>query len=70
MKAQASSLPFTPVLAAMAAIVNTKLPQVGELLYVLFRLILLLFQEDKRSFSSVDHILATSDTLEALADDS
>ncbi|KAI1330403.1 hypothetical protein F5Y16DRAFT_408630 [Xylariaceae sp. FL0255] len=31
MKAQAASLPFTPVLAAMAAIVNTKLPQVGEL---------------------------------------
>jgi hypothetical protein len=29
MKAQAASLPFTPVLAAMAAIVNTKLPQVG-----------------------------------------
>ncbi|KAI7160095.1 Pre-mRNA-splicing factor [Hortaea werneckii] len=32
MKAQAASLPFTPVLAAMAAVVNTKLPQVGELL--------------------------------------
>ncbi|KAK5111113.1 pre-mRNA-splicing factor cwc22 [Meristemomyces frigidus] len=32
MKAQAVSLPFTPILAAMAAIVNTKLPQVGELL--------------------------------------
>ncbi|KAI0603083.1 MIF4G-domain-containing protein [Biscogniauxia sp. FL1348] len=32
MKAQAASLPFTPVFAAMAAIVNTKLPQVGELL--------------------------------------
>ncbi|KAL6859609.1 hypothetical protein J3F83DRAFT_748328 [Trichoderma novae-zelandiae] len=32
MKAQAASLPFTPVYAAMAAIVNTKLPQVGELL--------------------------------------
>lgn len=32
MKAQAASLPFTPILAAMAAIVNTKLPQVGELL--------------------------------------
>jgi pre-mRNA-splicing factor CWC22 len=31
-KAQAASLPFTPVYAAMAAIVNTKLPQVGELL--------------------------------------
>ncbi|RDA82453.1 hypothetical protein CP532_6950 [Ophiocordyceps camponoti-leonardi (nom. inval.)] len=32
MKAQAASLPFTPVYAAMAAVVNTKLPQVGELL--------------------------------------
>ncbi|TKA32338.1 Pre-mRNA-splicing factor cwc22 [Salinomyces thailandicus] len=32
MKAQAASLPFTPILAAMVAIVNTKLPQVGELL--------------------------------------
>jgi pre-mRNA-splicing factor CWC22 len=32
MKAQASSLPFTPIFAATAAIVNTKLPQVGELL--------------------------------------
>lgn len=32
MKAQAQSLPFTPVFAALAAIVNTKLPMVGELL--------------------------------------
>jgi pre-mRNA-splicing factor CWC22 len=32
MKAQAASLPFTPIYAAMIAIVNTKLPQVGELL--------------------------------------
>ncbi|ROW17487.1 hypothetical protein VPNG_00769 [Cytospora leucostoma] len=32
MKAQAASLPFTPIYAAMLAIVNTKLPQVGELL--------------------------------------
>ena len=32
MKAQAASLPFTPIYAAMAAIVNTKLPPVGELL--------------------------------------
>ena len=37
MKAQASSLPFTPVFAAVVAIINTKLPQVGEL--VLSRLI-------------------------------
>ena len=32
MKAQAASLPFTPIYATMAAIVNTKIPQVGELL--------------------------------------
>lgn len=37
MRAQASSLPFTPVFAALVAIINTKLPQVGEL--VLIRLI-------------------------------
>lgn len=32
MKAQAASLPFTPIYAAMVAVVNTKLPRVGELL--------------------------------------
>ena len=32
MKAQAAGLPFTPVFAALVAIINTKLPQVGELL--------------------------------------
>jgi hypothetical protein len=37
MKAQAASLPFTPVFAALVAIINTKLPQVGEL--VLMRII-------------------------------
>lgn len=37
MKAQAASLPFTPVFAALVAIINSKLPQVGEL--VLMRLI-------------------------------
>ena len=31
MKAQAASLQFTPVFAALVAIINTKLPQVGEL---------------------------------------
>ncbi|KAI6146189.1 armadillo-type protein [Pisolithus tinctorius] len=31
MKAQAPSLPFTPVFATLVAIINTKLPQVGEL---------------------------------------
>lgn len=37
MRAQASSLPFTPIFAALIAIINTKLPQVGDL--VLVRLI-------------------------------
>ena len=32
MKAQAASLPFTPIYAATVAIVNSKLPQVGQLL--------------------------------------
>ncbi|KAF8328865.1 uncharacterized protein EI90DRAFT_3063826 [Cantharellus anzutake] len=32
MKAQAASLPYTPVFAAVVAIVNAKLPQVGELI--------------------------------------
>lgn len=32
MKAQAASMPFTPVYAAVVAVVNTKLPQIGELL--------------------------------------
>ena len=31
MKAQSASLPFTPVFAAVIAVLNTKLPQVGEL---------------------------------------
>lgn len=34
MRAQASSLPFTPIFASLIAIVNTKLPQIGELLLV------------------------------------
>jgi pre-mRNA-splicing factor CWC22 len=33
MKAQAASLPFTPVFAALVSIINTKLPMVGELLF-------------------------------------
>ncbi|KAG0347267.1 AAA ATPase afg3 [Podila humilis] len=32
MKAQAASMPYTPVYAAIVAVVNTKLPQIGELL--------------------------------------
>ena len=47
MKAQAASLPFTPIYAAMAAIVNTKLPQVGELL--LTRLIIQFRKAFKRN---------------------
>ncbi|OTB08334.1 hypothetical protein M426DRAFT_316960 [Hypoxylon sp. CI-4A] len=51
MKAQAASLPFTPVLAAMAAIVNTKLPQVGELLVK--RLVIQFRKAFKRNDKSV-----------------
>ena len=38
MKAQAASPGFTPVFAALAAVVNTKFPEIGELL--LHRLVL------------------------------
>ena len=51
MKAQAASLPFTPIYAAMAAIVNTKLPQVGELL--LKRLIIQFKKAYKRNDKAV-----------------
>lgn len=51
MKAQAASLPFTPIYAAMAAIVNTKLPQVGELL--LGRLIVQFRKAFKRNDKAV-----------------
>ncbi|OJJ47906.1 hypothetical protein ASPZODRAFT_1808355 [Penicilliopsis zonata CBS 506.65] len=51
MKAQAASLPFTPIYAAMAAIVNTKLPQVGELL--LSRLIVQFRKAFKRNDKAV-----------------
>lgn len=51
MKAQAASLPFTPIYAAMAAIVNTKLPQVGELL--LARLIIQFRKAFKRNDKAV-----------------
>lgn len=52
MKAQAASLPFTPVFAALVAIINTKLPQVGEL--VLTRLI----SQFRRSFKRNDKVRA------------
>lgn len=50
MKAQAASLPFTPVFACLVAILNTKLPQVGEL--VLTRLI----SQFRRSFKRNDKV--------------
>lgn len=50
MKAQAASLPFTPVFAALVAVINTKLPQVGEL--VLTRLI----SQFRRSFKRNDKV--------------
>ncbi len=50
MKAQASSLPFTPVFSALVAIINTKLPQVGEL--VLTRLI----SQFRRAFKRNDKV--------------
>lgn len=51
MKAQAASLPFTPIYAAFAAIVNTKLPQVGELL--VSRLVMSFRKGFKRNDKSV-----------------
>jgi pre-mRNA-splicing factor CWC22 len=56
MKAQAASLPFTPIYAAMAAIVNTKLPGVGELL--LKRLIV----QFKKGFKRNDKAVCLSAT--------
>lgn len=56
MKAQAASLPFTPIYAAMAAIVNTKLPKVGELL--LSRLI----TQFKKGFKRNDKAVCLSAT--------
>ena len=50
MKAQAVSLPYTPVFAALVSIINTKLPQVGEL--VLHRLI----SQFRKSFKRNDKV--------------
>lgn len=50
MKAQAASLPFTPVFAALVAVINSKLPQVGELL--LTRLI----SQFRRSYKRNDKV--------------
>ncbi|THH08696.1 hypothetical protein EW145_g2516, partial [Phellinidium pouzarii] len=56
MKAQAASLPFTPVFAALVSIINTKLPQVGEL--VLTRLV----SQFRRAFKRNDKIVCHSTT--------
>ncbi|EPY53962.1 splicing factor Cwf22 [Schizosaccharomyces cryophilus OY26] len=56
MKAQAASLPFTPVYATMTAVINTKLPQVGELL--LTRLII----QFRKSFRRNDKTMCISST--------
>ena len=56
MKAQAASLPFTPIYATMAAIVNTKLPQVGELL--LHRLVV----QFKKAYRRNDKAVCLSST--------
>ena len=50
MKAQVVSLPYTPVFAALVSIINTKLPQVGEL--VLHRLI----SQFRKSFKQNDKV--------------
>jgi pre-mRNA-splicing factor CWC22 len=50
MEAQAASLSFTPVFAALVAIVNMKLPQIGELL--LHRLI----SQFRRAFKRNDKV--------------
>jgi pre-mRNA-splicing factor CWC22 len=56
MKAQAASLPFTPIYGAMVAIVNTKLPQVGDLL--VRRLII----QFRKSFKRNDKAVCLSST--------
>ncbi|KIP10281.1 hypothetical protein PHLGIDRAFT_65887 [Phlebiopsis gigantea 11061_1 CR5-6] len=56
MKAQAASLPFTPVFAALVAVINTKLPQVGELL------VTRLISQFRRSFKRNDKIVCHSTT--------
>jgi pre-mRNA-splicing factor CWC22 len=59
MKAQSASLPFTPVYAALIAIINTKLPQIGEL--VLTRLIIQFRKayrrNDKVFFFTIENII-------------
>lgn len=67
MKAQAASLPFTPVFAALVSIINTKLPMIGELL--LHRLV----SQFRRAFKRNDKVrqrveLSTSLILHLLSD--
>jgi pre-mRNA-splicing factor CWC22 len=50
MKAQAASLPFTPVFAGLVSIINTKLPMIGELL--LHRLV----SQFRRAFKRNDKV--------------
>lgn len=50
MRAQAASLPFSPVFAALTAIINTKLPQIGELL------VTRLVSQFRRSFKRNDKV--------------
>lgn len=57
MRAQAASLPFTPIFAALVAIINTKLPQVGEL--VLIRLISQFRRAYKRNDKTVCNATST-----------
>lgn len=57
MKAQAASLPFTPIYGAMVAIVNTKLPAVGDLL--VRRLII----QFRKSFRRNDKAVCLSSTM-------
>lgn len=54
MKAQALSLPFTPVFASLVAVVNTKLPMVGELL------VTRLVSQFRRSFKRNDKGICSS----------
>jgi pre-mRNA-splicing factor CWC22 len=57
MKAQAASLPFTNIYACMVAIVNTKLPQVGDLL--VRRLII----QFRKAFKRNDKAVAVSSSM-------
>jgi len=56
MKAQAASLPFTPIYASLTAIINTKIPSMGELL--LTRLII----QFRKAFRRNDKAVCLSST--------